>query len=180
MKWLIISDLHGSFASTRQVLKYYKSNNIDKILILGDILYHGPRNSLPEDYNPKSLAELLNTYKDIIISIKGNCDSEVDQMVLNFSIENSTYYFFENNREFLACHGHHLEENLSKYKNDICIIHGHTHIPKAEKINDRIYLNPGSISLPKEGHPKTFGVLDNNKFTIYLLDTFEKYMEINL
>jgi uncharacterized protein len=167
MSIFIISDIHGSLYYLNKALDFFTKENADKILILGDELYHGPRNPLPKEYNPKEAALLLNSFSDKIIAVRGNCDSEVDDMVLDFPIM-STYsmVFFENIRLFLT-HGHiYNETSMPPLTKSNVFLYGHTHIPRAEKKDDLFFINPGSISLPKDGHPNSFCILKDNIFQI--------------
>lgn len=163
MKYLILSDLHGSLDAKNTIEELINKYEFEKIILLGDILYHGPRNDLPNLYKPKELIKFLNSLKDKIIAIKGNCDAEVDEMVLEFKLHNNLDLILNSKTCHLE-HGHHLD--LYKGTKDI-IMYGHTHILKLEKINDIIYFNPGSITLPKENNPKSYAIMDNNKITIY-------------
>ena len=162
MKYLIVSDIHGSSNSCEFIYDEYKNGKYDKILCLGDVLYHGPRNDLPENYFPKGCIEILNKIKDEIICVKGNCEAEVDQMVLAFKILDN-YDFKFNNYDIHLEHGHHLD----LYKgNANMIMSGHTHIPVLEKKDNVIYLNPGSITIPKGGFPRSFAVMDEEIFKV--------------
>ncbi|NLC96298.1 MAG: phosphodiesterase [Erysipelotrichaceae bacterium] len=179
MKVLAISDLHGSLEAATIIEQIIVRHKIDIILCLGDILYHGPRNDLPLDYNPKKIIPILNNYKDKIISVRGNCDSEVDQMVLEFPILSDINTFYINKRKIVASHGHvYGLDNLPFLSDNDVFIFGHIHIPIAKKENNYYILNPGSSSLPKENHPKTYGVLDDKGFKIYTFN-HEVYREIN-
>ena len=173
MKYFIASDIHGSFKFCKMMVEAFQKSGADKLVLLGDILYHGPRNDLPQDYNPKKVIELLNNISQKIICVRGNCDAEVDQMVLDFPIlcENSSI-LIENKAIYLT-HGHHLERLNSK-KGDI-VIFGHTHIPKFEKENGVLQINPGSVSLPKENSPHSYIIFENNIFSFYNLETNEIY-----
>ena len=147
MKYLIMSDIHGSSFYLNKVLENAKGR-YDRIIILGDVLYHGPRNDLPYGYAPKECIAILNPLKDIITCVRGNCDAEVDQMVLSFLIQDS-YYFNHNNKTIYCSHGHHLDfDNLKSYKADICL-YGHFHIPCIEQKDGVLLVNPSSISIPK-------------------------------
>lgn len=163
MKYLIVSDIHGSASSAKFIVDEFNKNNYDKILCLGDVLYHGPRNDLPEGYAPKEVIALLNPIADKIICVKGNCEAYVDQMVLKFEILDS-YDFIYNNKKVHLEHGHFLD----KYNGDANIImSGHTHVPVLEYKNDILYLNPGSITIPKENSQRGYMVLENNEITLY-------------
>lgn len=164
---MVISDIHGSLFYLKKVIEIFEKNNYDKILILGDELYHGPRNPLPKEYNPKETAELLNRYKNKIIAVRGNCDSEVDQMVLNFPITADYNMIFWENKKIFMTHGHiyNIDSPLPMEDGDI-MIYGHFHIPIIQRKNEKMFLNPGSISLPKENNPNSFGVFENGSFYI--------------
>lgn len=167
MKLFFISDIHGSLYYLKKALENYNKENAQYIVILGDELYHGARNPLPEGYNPKEVAELLNTYKDKIIAVRGNCDSEVDQMVINYPIMSDYSIILYNNRRLFLTHGHiYNKDNLPPLSDGDVIIHGHTHVPVAEKLNNIFIINPGSITFPKEDTPHCYGVLENNLFKI--------------
>lgn len=163
MKYLVISDIHGSFKYLSQALKAFKDFNCDKIICLGDILYHGPRNDLPEEYQPKKCIELLNNLSDKIIAIKGNCDAEVDQMVLNFSILNPHFLNINGYNVYLT-HGHHLEDVPSDAK---IIFHGHDHLHKACMIDGCFHFDPGSISIPKGDKINSFGIIDETSLKVF-------------
>lgn len=167
MKLMVISDIHGSLDYLNKALGIYRSEAADKLIILGDLLYHGPRNPLPKGYNPKEVSETLNKVKNEIIAIRGNCDSEVDQMVLDFPIMSDYTLVHINNRAIFLTHGHlYNEENKPLIGTEDILIHGHTHIPRAEKTEDFYILNPGSISLPKENFPNSYGILTSEGFTV--------------
>ncbi len=167
MKLFFVADIHGSSFYLKKALEKYKEEQADSLVLLGDFLYHGPRNSLPEGYNPKEVAECLNGYADQIVGIRGNCDSEVDQMLLQFPMMADYMVLFYNNRRIFASHGHiyHAEHLPSLRKGDI-FIQGHTHIPVADKVNDIYILNPGSIALPKGGFANSYGIMEQDTFTI--------------
>ncbi|MDD2499095.1 MAG: phosphodiesterase [Desulfitobacteriaceae bacterium] len=167
MKLLFISDIHGSLYYVKKALEVYQKEQADYLVLLGDELYHGARNPLPLEYNPQEVALLLNKYADKIIAVKGNCDSEVDEMVLAFPIRASySIILYEGIRLFLT-HGHHYNaNNIPPLSKGDVLIFGHTHLPKAEKKGDLFIINPGSIALPKENNPNTYGILDNNIFRI--------------
>ena len=167
MKLLVISDIHGSLFYLKKIIEIFEKNLYDKIIILGDELYHGPRNPLPKDYNPKEVAELLNKYKNKIIAVRGNCDSEVDQMVLNFPIRADYNMILWENKKIFITHGHiyNIDNPLSIEKGDI-MLYGHFHVPMIKEKDGIIFLNPGSISLPKENSLNSFGVFENGNFYI--------------
>lgn len=167
MKYLIISDIHGSKYYLEKVLEIYKNENCNKIIILGDVLYHGPRNDLPEGYNPKEVIKLLNQYKDDILCIKGNCDAEVDEMVLDFKFHKNYILTTEYFKMFLT-HGHGIEMyNLDSSLGIEIILHGHTHIHNIEQMGRFYIINPGSISIPKGDQINSFAILEDNSIKIY-------------
>ena len=153
MKWFIASDIHGSAYYCRRMLERYKKENADRLLLLGDVLYHGPRNDLPNGYAPKEVIEMLNAIKDDILCVRGNCEAEVDQMVLQFPILADYCVLPCGERLIYATHGHvyNLQQLPPLQPGDI-LLHGHTHVPAWTPFGDgNLYLNPGSVSLPKEG-----------------------------
>lgn len=171
MKLFFISDIHGSIYYLNKALEKFKEEQADYLVILGDILYHGARNDLPRDYEPKSVIEILNSYSDKIIAVRGNCDSEVDQMVLDFPIMASFSNILYNNIRLFLTHGHvYNEDNMLNLKDGSVFISGHTHILRAEKKDNIYFINVGSITLPKENNPHTYGVLEDNLFRIKDLD----------
>lgn len=171
MKLFFMSDIHGSLYYLNQAMERYDLDGGDYIVILGDILYHGARNPLPKEYNPKGIIELLNNYSDRIIAVRGNCDSEVDQMVLDFPIMADHSSILYNKTRLFLSHGHiYNEDNMVNLKENSAFIYGHTHILRAEEKDGIFFINPGSISLPKENNPHTYGLLENNTFRIKDLD----------
>lgn len=173
-KVMVISDIHGDAKSLKIVLDIFSKKHFDKLWILGDVLYHGPRNDLPAFYNPKVCIELLNKLKDKVICVKGNCDAEVDQMVLAFKIYNR-YNLTFGGVKFHLIHGQHLNKFYNTYKNGDIVLYGHTHIHKIENICGIRYINPGSISLPKENQTPSFIEIYNHKINIVSLK--EKILE---
>lgn len=166
-KWLIASDIHGDYACAKALAERYAASGAERLILLGDLLYHGPRNDLPEGYAPKKVIALLNEMKDEILSVRGNCDTEVDQMVLEFPILADYAYLSVDGRSIFATHGHtHNLKNLPPLKKGEILLHGHTHVPAAEPFGDgNLYLNPGSTSIPKEGSPKSYLLYENGVFT---------------
>lgn len=165
MKWFIASDIHGSEYYCKQMLAAFEREAADKMLLLGDILYHGPRNDLPKDYNPKAVIELLNAQKDKILCVRGNCDTEVDQMVLQFPILADYCIIADADKVVYATHGHNFNEsNLPPLGNGDILLHGHTHVPKCTKHETYTYLNPGSVSIPKENSHHGYMLLENGAF----------------
>lgn len=168
MKLLIASDIHGDLESMKLVLGAFKSEGADKLLLLGDLLYHGPRNDLPQTYNPKAVIALLNENKDNILAVRGNCDTEVDQMVLDFPILADYCYLSLDGLTVFATHGHHHNTATPPaLREGEILLHGHTHVLKCEEFgNQNYYLNPGSAALPKEENPRTYMVYESRCFTV--------------
>ncbi len=168
MKLLIASDLHGDADCCRALLEKYKEEGADELLLLGDILYHGPRNDLPAGYRPKEVIALLSALPKHPLCVRGNCDTEVDQMVLPFPILSDYTCLFADGIRMFATHGHHQNpENLPPLAAGNAFLYGHTHILKAEKNeNGVLLLNPGSVSLPKGGNPKTYMIYEDRRFTV--------------
>lgn len=173
MKIMIASDLHGDADCVRALLSAYKKSGAEQLVLLGDILYHGPRNDLPAGYRPKEVIELLSKLKRAPICVRGNCDAEVDQMVLPFPIL-AEYAFFEwDGVRVFATHGHHHSpENLPPMlKRGDAFLYGHTHLYEARRDKGGILLlNPGSVSLPKGGNGKTYMLYEDRRFSIVALE----------
>ncbi len=171
MKIMFLSDIHGSLKYAKMALEIFDKENYDKLVLLGDLMYHGPRNPLPDGYETMEVSKLLNTYKDKITAVRGNCDSEVDQMLLEFPITADYTEILLPNYKIFATHGHlYNRDNMPFLNKGDIFIHGHFHLPMAEKLGDIYYLNPGSISLPKENNKNSYGTLVGNKFTIKATD----------
>lgn len=165
MKYLIASDIHGSAYYCGKVIDSFVKEKADKLLLLGDILYHGPRNDLPQEYAPKKVIELLNPLRDKILCVRGNCDTEVDQMVLDFPILAEYCLISHGNTMIFATHGHKFNtSNLPPMSKGDILLHGHTHVPKCEKYGDITYINPGSASIPKEGSHHGYMTLEDGIF----------------
>ncbi len=162
MKLFFISDIHGSIDDLNWAIKKFQESSSDYLIILGDQLYHGPRNPLPDSYNPAEVSKVLNKYKDKIIAVRGNCDSEVDQMLLEYpTMADYTILIVDNLRFFLS-HGHiYNKDNKPPITANTILCHGHTHLPVAEKIEDFYLFNPGSITFPKGEYKKSYGLYEN-------------------
>ena len=172
MKLLIASDIHGAADCCRRLLDAAARENADRLLLLGDILYHGPRNDLPPDYAPKEVIALLNAQKDKIFCVRGNCDTEVDQMVLDFPVLADYAVFTVGARLIYATHGHiYNTAHLPPLQPGDILLHGHTHVPAWQPFGeDNYYLNPGSVSIPKENTPRSYMTLEEGVFTWKDLD----------
>ncbi len=167
MKLMIASDLHGDAVQTRALLDIFEQQDCSRLVLLGDILYHGPRNDLPAGYAPKQVIAMLNPMAQDILCVRGNCDAEVDQMVLSFPIMADYNMMVLNDRTICFTHGHIYNADHSPMlkKGDI-LIHGHTHIPVAEHKGEITILNPGSISIPKGGFPPSYMLYEEGLFQI--------------
>ncbi len=176
MKFLIASDIHGSAYFCDLLLKALNEEKADKIILLGDILYHGPRNDLPRDYAPKKVIEMLNPIKDKLLCVRGNCDTEVDQMVLNFPVLADYAVIPVGERLIYATHGHNYnEEKLPPLSKGDILLNGHTHVPKCVTHENYVYMNPGSVSIPKENSFHSYMTLENGEFLWKNLETGEVY-----
>ena len=165
MKWLIASDIHGSEYYCKELLAAYDKEQADRLLLLGDILYHGPRNDLPKDYAPKRVIALLNERKQDIVCVRGNCDTEVDQMVLEFPILSDYCVIDLEKRLVYATHGHiYGEQNPPPIHQGDILLCGHTHVPKCVEYDSFIYMNPGSVSIPKENSHHGYMTLEDGVF----------------
>ncbi len=169
MKILIASDLHGSGFYAKKLVEIKNTENADKLILLGDIYNHGPRNSLPNEYSPMEVADILNGIKEELIVIKGNCDSAVDTMISQFDfIENTC--LMDNGKALFLTHGHvYNKDKMPKTKFD-AIIYGHFHTGFIERQGDTVVANAGSISLPKNGTPNSYLIYENGELTLKDLD----------
>ncbi len=173
MKYFIISDIHGSSYYLKKALSLYQKSNAQKIVILGDILYHGPRNDLPKGYAPKEVIEILNSLSESIIAIRGNCEAEVDQMVLSFPCMDTYKRIELGDKKIYLTHGHHLDDVPSKP--DDIVLAGHTHVPKIKQTEKNVYINPGSVSIPKENSAHSCAIMDEEKIEFFDILTGQKY-----
>ena len=170
MKYMFASDVHGSAYYCRKMLDVYKEEKAERLVLLGDLLYHGPRNDLPREYAPKQVISMLNDMKKEIYAVRGNCEAEVDQMVLQFPVMADYCILNLDGRTFYATHGHiYNENNLPPIQEGDILIHGHTHVLKAEQKEGYVLLNPGSVSIPKEGNIPTYAVLKEGNPPTYAI-----------
>ncbi len=167
MRTIVVSDIHGSIDSVHHLVKAMEHHQIQQVLALGDFLYHGPRNPIPENYDPKQVIDALNKLN--IQAVRGNCDAEVDQMMLNFPIMDTCKHIQVGEKQCVMTHGHLVNPDQPLSNVDM-ILYGHVHLPIAKSEKNLIVLNPGSITLPKENNPRTYAVLEDHRFTIYTLD----------
>ena len=165
MKWMIASDIHGSAAYCEKLLAAFGREQADQLLLLGDLLYHGPRNDLPQGYAPKEVIAQLSGVKDKVFCVRGNCEAEVDQMVLPFPVLADYCLLEQKGRVIFATHGHHYNlENPPLLQPGDVLLHGHTHIPAKDNSLGFWYLNPGSVSIPKENSPHSYMTLEDGQF----------------
>ena len=165
MKLIIASDIHGSAYWCGKLMELIEKENPDRILLLGDLLYHGPRNDLPRDYAPKKVIPMLASLQDRILAVRGNCEAEVDQMMLEFPVMADYCILCAGERLIYATHGHiHNKNAMPPMRPGDILLHGHTHIPACEVSDTCIYLNPGSVSIPKEGSWHGYLLMTENEF----------------
>lgn len=170
MRLLVASDLHGSIESLSFLLDKAKELTPDSLVLLGDLVYHGPRNPLPQGYDTRSM---LKTMPDLsalpcpVIAVRGNCDAEVDLGLLPFAVT-ETAWIEADGLHIFASHGHHLPENppCPGFKPGTVFMRGHTHVPRGESLGGLHFWNPGSLSLPKSGFPRSYGLVENGVFRV--------------
>lgn len=184
MRYFVASDIHGSYYWADKMMDRFEASGAKRMICLGDILYHGPRNDLPRDYEPKKVIELMNSIKDRVWAVRGNCEAEVDQMVLEFPVLADYAILALEDHTIFATHGHlYNEEKLPPIMSGDILLHGHTHLPVCEKLplkvktgdsshNSSFYyhLNPGSVAIPKGGNPNSYAILEDDVFSIYDFD----------
>lgn len=169
MKIFVASDIHGSIGVANMIIDKFKEVGADKLLLLGDILYHGPRNDLPLDYEPKKVIELLNNNKEVILAVRGNCDTEVDQMVLDFPIMADYIYVISGDKAIFATHGHHYNPECPPKmlnKGDI-LLTGHTHIACDIEYENFRYMNPGSPTIPKNNTNPSYIIIEDGNVSLH-------------
>ena len=182
MKWMIASDLHGSAYYCRKMLEAFEREGADRLFLLGDLLYHGPRNDLPREYAPKEAIPLLNGKKEKLLCVRGNCDAEVDQMVLEFPVLADYAVLPVGQRLIYATHGHiYHVKNLPPLAPGDVLLHGHTHVPAWTEFGQgNLYLNPGSVSIPKENSPHSYMTLEGNTMQWKELESSAVFHELTL
>ena len=182
MKWMIASDLHGSAYYCRKMLEAFEREGADRLFLLGDLLYHGPRNDLPREYAPKEVISLLNEKKEKLLCVRGNCDAEVDQMVLEFPVLADYAVLPVGQRLIYATHGHiYHVKNLPPLAPGDVLLHGHTHVPAWTEFGQgNLYLNPGSVSIPKENSPHSYMTLEENTMQWKELESSAVFHELTL
>ena len=182
MKWMIASDLHGSAYYCRKMLEAFEREGADRLFLLGDLLYHGPRNDLPREYAPKEVIPLLNGKKEKLLCVRGNCDAEVDQMVLEFPVLADYAVLPVGRRLIYATPGHiYHVKNLPPLAPGDVLLHGHTHVPAWTEFGQgNLYLNPGSVSIPKENSPHSYMTLEENTMQWKELESSAVFHELTL
>ena len=182
MKWMIASDLHGSAYYCRKMLEAFEREGADRLFLLGDLLYHGPRNDLPREYAPKEVIPLLNGKKEKLLCVRGNCDAEVYQMVLEFPVLADYAVLPVGRRLIYATHGHiYRVKNLPPLAPGDVLLHGHTHVPAWTEFGQgNLYLNPGSVSIPKENSPHSYMTLEENTMQWKELESSAVFHELAL
>ena len=182
MKWMIASDLHGSAYYCRKMLEALEREGADRMFLLGDLLYHGPRNDLPREYAPKEVIPLLNGKTEKLLCVRGNCDAEVDQMVLEFPVLADYAVLPVGRRLIYATHGHiYHVKNLPPLAPGDVLLHGHTHVPAWTEFGQgNLYLNPGSVSIPKENSPHSYMTLEGNTMQWKELESSAVFHELTL
>ena len=181
MTVMIASDIHGSAAFCAKMAERFREEDADRLLLLGDLLYHGPRNDLPLEYEPKKVIEMLNALGQRIFCVQGNCDSQVDQMVLGFPICAEYAVFAAGKSLVYASHGHIFNaENPPPLCNGDILLCGHTHVPAKKSCGKFTYLNPGSVSIPKEGSAHSYMVYEDGLFVWKNLLDGKAYDELSI
>ncbi|OXX19429.1 YfcE family phosphodiesterase [Vibrio sp. V05_P4A8T149] len=172
MKLFFASDLHGSLPATEKVLSLFEQSGADTLVLLGDLLNHGPRNPIPDGYNPTAVAECLNRWAPHIVAVRGNCDSEVDQMLLDFPMMmDFCWVVLESGTRFFLTHGHQYNaQNRPPLKKGDVLIHGHSHIPMAQGQGDVIIVNPGSATFPRNEFPPSYAIYTDGLFQVMGLE----------
>lgn len=181
MKLMFASDLHGSLSATDAMLQRFEHSGADWLILLGDLLNHGPRNALPAGYRPAEVAERLNRHAERIIAVRGNCDSEVDQMLLSFPITAPWQQVLIAQRRLFLTHGHlyHPESPPPLRAGDV-LVYGHTHLPQAERQGALYCFNPGSVAIPKGGFPASYGMLEEDVLRIVTLQDQRTVAQVRL
>ena len=179
MRLMIASDIHGSAYYCSKMMDRYHEEKPDKLLLLGDILYHGPRNDLPEQYVPKEVFEQLNEIASKILCVRGNCDCEVDQMVLDFPIMAEYALLYIGGVKIYATHGHVFNKKNPLPGTESILLYGHTHVPALEEYEEFTYINPGSVSIPKENSRHSYMMFEDGIFYWKDVETGETYKEFS-
>ena len=164
MKYMIASDIHGSAKWCERLMEVFRSEAPQRLVLLGDLLYHGPRNDLPEDYDPRRVAALLNAVAPRLLCVRGNCEAEVDQMMLNFPVMADYCALMTEGHVIYATHGHHFsEDNPPPLADGDVLLCGHTHVPGLCRHEGFVYANPGSVSIPKSNSPHSCALIQDGE-----------------
>ena len=178
MRLMIASDIHGSAKWCEQLLEAWQREKPDRLVLLGDLLYHGPRNDLPEGYAPKKVIAMLNDIAPHLLCVRGNCEAEVDQMVLSFPVMADYCVLLVDGHSIYVTHGHvYNEDNPPPLQPGDILLCGHTHIPCCHRHEDFIYVNPGSVSIPKQKTPHSYIMLEDGRMVWKDLDGREFMQE---
>ena len=182
MKIMFASDVHGDAECARKMLEAYSREGAQKLCLLGDLLYHGPRNDIPSGYDPKSVIAMLNGARESLLCVRGNCDTEVDQMVIDFPILSDSAEVFADGIAMHLEHGHrHGADDPPPLREGELLICGHTHVPRIKPFGKgNVYINVGSVSLPKEGNERTYAIYEDGTFRIKTLDGGKIINEIKI
>lgn len=181
MKLMFASDIHGDIACARLALEAYRREGAEKLILLGDLLYFGPRNTILPTYDPKAVIALLNENASELLCVRGNCDAEVDQMVLSFPIMAEYAYLCVDGKRLLLTHGHKLNKENAPLSAGEILVHGHTHVLCIEELGEgKLYINPGSTTYPKEGNPRSYMIYENGSFSIRELESGREIMRADL
>lgn len=173
---MIASDIHGSAYYCEKMIETYEKEGANRLIILGDILYHGPRNDLPKEYAPKRVISMLNNMKENLLCIRGNCDTEVDQMVLEFPVLADYGVLLVENKMFYLTHGHRYNEtNVLPMPKGSIMMNGHTHVPKFASYENYTFINPGSVSIPKENSPHSYVIIEGGECVFKDIETNMEY-----
>lgn len=181
MKLMFASDIHGSLSATERVLELFERSGAAWLILLGDFLNHGPRNPLPDTYKPGEVAARLNDYAANIVAVRGNCDSEVDQMLLTFPITSPWQQVLLPQQRLFLTHGHlYHPQQLPPLQAGDVLVYGHTHLPVAERQGDIFCFNPGSVSLPKGGYVPSYGMLEQDLLQVLPLMGGEPIAQVSI
>ena len=175
MNIIIASDIHGSSYYCEKLLERYKEEKAEKLVLLGDVLYHGPRNDLPREYDPKKVIAMLNPLATEIFCVKGNCESDVDGMVLDFPVDVENALIFNGEKCLYLTHGHKIRNDVAKI--NCILVNGHTHVPLCDESEGYLHINPGSVSIPKENSCHSYISFDGKTFLWKNVENGEVYME---
>lgn len=179
MRIIIASDIHGRLLATKRLETVIANLKPERILLLGDFLYNGPRNGVPADYDPMGTAAILNRFASQVVAVRGNCDSRVDETLLRFHMQDSHVLYLNGFRCDLI-HGDLLTSELLEVERGDLLMYGHTHVPMLKKSDGVYYVNPGSIAFPKEGQPASYAVMDGGHIEVRRLDDDQPFLSLDL